>query len=221
MTRLSVSVLVVGLWSCSGSAAKVNKFDVEPRTACPGTNVNVTWDVAGKANLAVILRPNGSAEPEPAPDEITGVEKPVDSKGSDSVQVNETTWFVIRALDANQAKAPWLGKQHVDVPVKDEARGNGSTCADNVCTATFTIHADHASAQVLRIYDPTAKIGGKSRAAPLCVTHASLNHTCIDAGKSIDVTVPLEGDWTLETTFDGGPPTTPPGLSATFHIGCP
>ncbi|MDB4955793.1 MAG: hypothetical protein JWO36_3362 [Myxococcales bacterium] len=222
MKRFVAIVTIGALHACCGQSQKVNSFDVQQRTACPGSNVVVSWDVTGTAKLAILPRPSGAFEPEPTPDEITAAEKAVDSKHSEPFAVNETTWFVIRAVDAKQAKEPWLGKQHVDVPVKDEPRGHESTCDGSICRATFTVHADHDTARVLRIYEPKAKQGGKARDATIFITHASFDNERLEPGKTIDVPVPLEGEWTLQTTLAAGVPSTPPpGLSVMLHIGCP
>jgi hypothetical protein len=199
-----------------GNSARVVAFDVEPRTACPGDSVTVTWEVVGGAKLAIVT---GTKDPQP--DQVTAAEATVASKDHRVVPVTENTTFVITAVDANQAKDPWRGSQPVDVPTSDEPRGVTTSCSGPTCTGTFTLHAQ-PSARILRISNPTMKQGGQATPATVCVTHGSLANTCIEAGKSIDVSVPADGAWQLSTTMaDGSQPASPPGLSVDVHIGCP
>lgn len=199
-----------------GNSARLVTFDVQPRTACPGDPVTVTWEVVGGAKLAII---KGTKDPQP--DQVTGAETVVASKDQRVVSVTENTTFVITAVDANQAKDPWRGSQAVDVPTADEPRGVTTSCDGPTCTGTFTLHAQ-ASARILRISNPTLKQGGQATPATVCVTHDVLANACVDAGKSIDVSLPAAGAWQLSTTMpDGGQPATPPGLSIDVHIGCP
>lgn len=211
--------VVWGIVSCGGSQ-KVNSFDVQPQTACPGDQVTLSWDVSGKATLSTLPRSSGAYEPEPTADDITAAAKPVASKQQQPVTVTETTWYVVRAVDAQQAKDPWSGAKHVDVPVKDEPRGVDTDCTENTCSATFTVDGKSAGAQVIRIYGATITSGGKHVDGKVCVTHGAVQGQCISGDDKIEQTVPLAGPWTLQTTL-AAPPAAPPRLTVTLHIGCP
>ncbi len=218
VSRLWIGVLAMG--ACCGKTQKVNAFDVRPATACPGDQVTLSWDVAGKATLSMLPRASGAYNPEPTADEITAVAKPVDSKVNESVPIAETTWYVVRALDAKQSKDPWSGAKHVDVPVKDEPRGGETDCDGATCRATFNIDSKNTAARVIRIYGATIASGGKHVDGKVCVTHGSVQAQCIGGDEKIEQNLPLDGPWTLETTFPEAP-ATPPRLTVTLHIGCP
>jgi hypothetical protein len=194
------------------------RFELDRTLACPGQDVVVTWEVDGRATLAVV---NGPSEPTAA--QIQAAEKPVSSKATQTFRVTETTWFVIRAVDANQAKDPWHGTKHVDVPTDaDEQKAATTTCSGTTCSGTFTVHAAHDAAKVTRISSPTLKQSGASHPATICVTHGALNTTCIAADHDLATDVPAAGEWTLSTTLPAGVPTSPPpGISVLVHITCP
>jgi len=214
---MSVASAAVGfVMSCCGPAHRLISFDVQPRLACPGQNVTVTWEVDGAARLAIV---KGTANP--LPDQILAAEQPVKSKESRPIKVDQTTTFVIRAVDANQAKDPWQGSKHVDVPVADEQKGVTTTCTGSACSGRFTIHAEHDTAKVVRISAPMLKQSGTATPARVCVTHDSLNGVCIDPGGSLDTSVAAEGEWKLETEMPVGAAPTPPGLSVMVQIACP
>jgi hypothetical protein len=176
----------------------------------------VTWDVDGGARLAIV---KGTANP--LPDQILAAEQPVKSKESRAIKVDQTTTFVIRAVDANQAKDRWQGNKHVDVPVADEQKGVTTTCAAGTCSGTFTVHAVHGTAKVVRLSAPMLKQDGTATPARVCVTHDSLNAACIDPGGSLDTSVAADGEWKLETTVAVGAVATPPALSVMVQIACP
>ena len=216
VTRSRLVWGAVAMAAC-GNSARLVAFDVEPRTACPGDPVTVTWEVVGGAKLAIV-----TGTKNPPPEQVAAAETVVSSKERRVVPVTENTTFVITAVDANQAKDPWRGSQPVDVPTADESRGVTTTCRGPICTGTFTMHATHTTARVVRISNPTMKQAGVAMPARVCVTHESLTDQCIDGGNALDTSLPADGAWQLATTMaDGSQPASPPGLSIDVRIGCP
>ena len=204
------------LASCCGSAAQVVSFEVEPRTACPGDTVTATWEVVGPARLAVVTGTKQPTEPQ-----IAAGERSVASKQRQPFVVTETTAFVLRAVEANQARDPWRGTKSVDVPTADEPRGVTTSCTGARCSGSFVGHA-RAGTRVLRISEPRVKRGGVAMSATVCITHDALQDRCLAPGEAITTPLPADGAWTLSTTLpDGSPPAPAPGLSVVFHLGCP
>lgn len=195
----------------------VNSFVVDPQVACPGEQVVVRWDVTGAARLAIVTGTKA-----PTPEQIMASEQPVPSKETRSVAVGETTTFVLRAVDANQAKAPWQGLQVVDVPVALETKAVNTTCTGATCRGDFAIHAMPGTAKVVRLSAPMRNQHGETTPARVCVTHDALQAACIEAGASLDTSVAADGLWTLQTTLPSpAAATPPPRLTIMVQFGCP
>ena len=196
---------------------RVVSFDVEPHLGCPGQSVQVSWNVEGRARLAII-----EGTKAPTPDQVLAAERPVKSRDTETLPLDETTTFVIRAVDANQAKDPWQGMKWIEVPTSDESKGVTTECDGTTCRGTFTIHASGDAARVTHISTPTLKQNGTQVPATIRITHGALVATPLEPGHDLSTVVPAAGEWTLEATLPArAPDDPPPGLGITLHIACP
>jgi hypothetical protein len=209
-------LLVVLQSSCCDSPRLVN-FAVEPAVACPGEPIRVSWEVVGSARLAIVKGTKA-----PTPEQIAANEQWVKPKEDRSIPISETTTFVVRAVEANQAKDPWQGTKFVDVPSAGETKGVTTQCTGMICGGSFTIHTTRGNAKITRISDPMISQNGVSNPGKVCVTHDSVRVACIAPGQGFDVAVPAQGSWTLETTVgEAAAASPPPVLTIAVQISCP
>lgn len=220
-TALPFAVLgVVVSACCHSNPPRVVSFDVQPPQSCPDKDVTITWEVVGAAKLAIV-----PGKKDPTPDEITALEEDVGPKGSRPYHVTQTTGFAIRAVDANQAKDQSHGTKWVDVPVATEEKRASTDCdqASSKCTGKFLLQPPHGSMRVVRISAPKVTQGGHSAPGTICITHDTLNGTCVSPEQpTLDTSVSADGEWTVETTIpSGGSLSPPPALTVTVQFSCP
>lgn len=216
--------LLLGIASCCSNPPRVVAFDVQPRTACPGDRVVITWDIVGPAKLATVEVPDnaGSADEEPTATQFAAQEHHVASIDSTSLEVKHSTWFEIRAMDANTAKDPWHAAQLVYVPADAESkRGVAAPCKNGACRGSFIVHGSEG-ARVRKIGHPKVRAPGLADGV-VCVTHAFLANECVGPGEERDVSLPLDGEWTLslpDAAAAAMPPKVTPVLQIDLTIGC-
>jgi hypothetical protein len=210
--------LLVAVSGCCHNPPRIVSFDLQPPQTCAGQPVTLTWEVVGPARLAMIAGPK---DREPDANAILAKEQDVKSKDSIKPTVSESTWFVLRAVDANQAKVQWQGKQPVDVPIGKRPKVVTTDCdAQGKCTGKFTLDPPPGLLQVVHLEDPHMTIAGTQTPATVHVTHGSLD-TKLEPGKGQDVSEAAEGDWTLDVSLSAdqarGPP---PKLDFTATFSC-
>lgn len=206
--------------ACCHNPPRIVSFDVQPPQMCKGTSVTLTWEVVGPARLSIVPGPK---DREPDANDILAKETEVPSKGTQTKVLSESTWFVLRAVDANQAKVQWQGKKPVDVIVSKEPKTVSTDCdSTGKCSGRFTLNPPHGSMRVVHLEEPQMTLSGKTKPATVLVTHDSLTATQLAPDHPLDVSVPADGDWTLEATLpadqQGGPP---PKLGLTAQFSCP
>jgi hypothetical protein len=210
-TNIASLLPLVLLCTQCGPHPQVNTFTVEPPLICPGQEVQVQWDVRGRASLRA----------EPAAADWDG--GAVLSQGKRTVHPTTTTSFTVTALDANPADGNSFATKPVQVPRPAEDRAAHATCdpGSRKCTGSLTIDSA-PGVDVRRLSAPTLVQSGRSLPIEVCVTHDGLARTCIGPGATTDVHVTAGGTWTLEATFDpSAAPTPPPQLRVHFDFGCP
>jgi hypothetical protein len=207
---VSKSLLALGLLSaCCPSHKGIMNFHVDPPLSCPNKPVSIKWEVDGPAVLEAC----------PAPAEWNDQ---VPAKGELSVALTQTTQFTLIALQGDPAKGGVVGHKTVQI-TQNKQLGNSAPCdeATRVCSGTFTLKSDGALTAV-RLTKPLFVRSGVEQAREVCLTPPNGAKTCVAAGASVNVAVPVDGAWKIEAQL--APDETlkpPPKLEVTFDFGCP
>jgi hypothetical protein len=220
---------VTGCIGCNHD--RVNGFHVGLPTqistvsVCSGQQVNVKWEVNGKASLGT-----AKGGPEVNHKAADFVMKDVASSGEQLFTVTESTAYRISAVNANPADDGSFADQYAVVPVGPINKGNTATCdASNRCKTSFTLEAT-PSMLVRWVGSPLVQVSGHSEPIKICVSHEGSTPVCVDHNGVANVNnASAAGTWTLEAdvptsvmpTPSPGEPPPPPVLKMHFDFGCP